>query len=213
VVGVGLGLHLHDAVHRADQADQFAHGLIALGRVDLLVLARPLHLVDDGGLRFFLPVEQEDVFPQRVDLCLGLDAAAVVRLREELDVAHQRFQRHLLPRRRTLHAAMQWSYEQLTPVQQRMMRQVSVFAGGWTLQAAADTPARVGPAVHMPRSLRRVPGLRAAGPGRRAAARRTAQPVAWALGAVGTALEALGRVEDASRVHDEAVELARAPGA
>ena len=43
-----------------------------------------------------------------------------------------------LLRHQTLHAALQWSYEQLTPAQQRMLRQVSVFAGGWTLQAAAD---------------------------------------------------------------------------
>ena len=43
-----------------------------------------------------------------------------------------------LPRHQTLQAAIQWSYEQLTPGQQRMLRQVSVFAGGWTLQAAAD---------------------------------------------------------------------------
>lgn len=43
-----------------------------------------------------------------------------------------------LPRHQTLHAAMQWSYEQLAPSEQQMLRQVSVFAGGWTLQAAAD---------------------------------------------------------------------------
>ncbi len=43
-----------------------------------------------------------------------------------------------LPRHQTLHAAMQWSYEQLSPQEQRMLRQVSVFAGGWSLQAAAD---------------------------------------------------------------------------
>jgi len=43
-----------------------------------------------------------------------------------------------LPRHQTLHAAMQWSYEQLAPREQQMLRQVSVFAGGWTLQAAAD---------------------------------------------------------------------------
>ncbi len=42
-----------------------------------------------------------------------------------------------LPRHQTLHAAMQWSHEQLAPPAQRMLRQVSVFAGGWTLQAAA----------------------------------------------------------------------------
>lgn len=43
-----------------------------------------------------------------------------------------------LPRHQTLHAAMQWSYEQLAPAEQRLLRQVSVFAGGWTLRAAAD---------------------------------------------------------------------------
>lgn len=43
-----------------------------------------------------------------------------------------------LPRHQTLHAAMQWSYELLAPPEQRLLRQVSVFAGGWTLQAAAD---------------------------------------------------------------------------
>ncbi len=43
-----------------------------------------------------------------------------------------------LPRHQTLQAAMQWSYEQLPAPEQRMLRQVSVFAGGWTLQAAAE---------------------------------------------------------------------------
>jgi tetratricopeptide (TPR) repeat protein len=43
-----------------------------------------------------------------------------------------------MPRHQTLHAAMQWSYELLTPAQQRLLRQMSVFAGGWTLGAAAD---------------------------------------------------------------------------
>jgi len=48
-----------------------------------------------------------------------------------------------VPRHQTLHAAMQWSYEQLAPAEQRLMRQVSVFADGWTLRAAADV-AQVG---------------------------------------------------------------------
>ncbi len=43
-----------------------------------------------------------------------------------------------MPRHQTLHAAMQWSYELLAPPQQRLLRQVSVFAGGWTLEAAAE---------------------------------------------------------------------------
>jgi predicted ATPase/DNA-binding winged helix-turn-helix (wHTH) protein len=44
----------------------------------------------------------------------------------------------VLPRHQTLHAAMQWSYEQLSPPEQQMLRQVSAFTNGWTLQAAAD---------------------------------------------------------------------------
>ena len=43
-----------------------------------------------------------------------------------------------LPRHQTLHAAMQWSYEQLAPLEQHLLRQMSVFADGWTLPAAAE---------------------------------------------------------------------------
>ena len=43
-----------------------------------------------------------------------------------------------LPRHQTLHAAMQWSYELLAASEQRMLRQMSVFADGWTLQAAVE---------------------------------------------------------------------------
>jgi predicted ATPase/DNA-binding winged helix-turn-helix (wHTH) protein len=43
-----------------------------------------------------------------------------------------------LPRHQTLHAAMRWSYELLAPSEQRLLRQMSVFAGGWTLRAAVE---------------------------------------------------------------------------
>lgn len=43
-----------------------------------------------------------------------------------------------LPRHQTLHAAMQWSDELLAPAEQRMLRQLSVFADGWTLPSAAE---------------------------------------------------------------------------
>jgi predicted ATPase/DNA-binding winged helix-turn-helix (wHTH) protein len=46
-----------------------------------------------------------------------------------------------LPRHQTLLSTMQWSHEQLTAAEQRMLRQMSVFAGGWTLRAAADVAA------------------------------------------------------------------------
>jgi predicted ATPase/DNA-binding winged helix-turn-helix (wHTH) protein len=43
-----------------------------------------------------------------------------------------------LPRHQTLAAAMNWSYEQLAAPAQRMLRLVSVFAGGWSLGGAAE---------------------------------------------------------------------------
>jgi predicted ATPase len=39
-------------------------------------------------------------------------------------------------RQRTLHAAISWSYDLLTPAEQRLFGRVAVFAGGWSLAAA-----------------------------------------------------------------------------
>ena len=43
-----------------------------------------------------------------------------------------------LPRHQTLHATIQWSYDQLKPDEQETFRLLSVFAGGWTLDAATQ---------------------------------------------------------------------------
>lgn len=45
--------------------------------------------------------------------------------------AHNTLQRH-----QTLHETLDWSYELLTPQQQRLFQRLSVFVGGWTAQAA-----------------------------------------------------------------------------
>jgi len=44
--------------------------------------------------------------------------------------------RTALPRHQTLRASIEWSWNLLTESEQRLMRQLSVFAGGWTLEAA-----------------------------------------------------------------------------
>jgi predicted ATPase/DNA-binding CsgD family transcriptional regulator len=44
--------------------------------------------------------------------------------------------RTLLPRQKTLEAAIGWSYDLLTESEQTLLRRLSVFAGGWSLEAA-----------------------------------------------------------------------------
>jgi tetratricopeptide (TPR) repeat protein len=44
--------------------------------------------------------------------------------------------RAALPRQQTLAAAIDWSYQLLTDTQQRVFERLSVFAGGWTIDAA-----------------------------------------------------------------------------
>ena len=41
-----------------------------------------------------------------------------------------------LPRQQTLRAMIDWSYDLLKPAEQVLLRRLSVFAGGWTLEAA-----------------------------------------------------------------------------
>lgn len=44
--------------------------------------------------------------------------------------------RRALPRHQTLHALIDWSYELLTVKERTLFRRLSVFAGGWTMEAA-----------------------------------------------------------------------------
>ncbi|HEU0294900.1 MAG TPA: adenylate/guanylate cyclase domain-containing protein [Anaerolineales bacterium] len=44
--------------------------------------------------------------------------------------------RTALPRQQTLRALIDWSYDLLSGEEQRLLRQLSVFAGGWTFEAA-----------------------------------------------------------------------------
>lgn len=44
--------------------------------------------------------------------------------------------RDAFPQQRTLRALVDWSYEHLTPAERALLRRLSVFVGGWTLEAA-----------------------------------------------------------------------------
>ena len=81
-----------------------------------------------------------DGLPLAIELAAGhvcvLDPPALLtRLGRQLDplVASAR---DAPDRHQTMRAAIRWSYDLLTPPEQRLLRRLSVFAGGWGLQAA-----------------------------------------------------------------------------
>jgi len=84
---------------------------------------------------------------RRLDgLPLAIELAAVrVNVLTVQEIEHrldQRFallgpaRRRATPRHQTLRALVDWSYDLLTPAEQYLLQELSVFAGGWTLDAA-----------------------------------------------------------------------------
>ncbi len=84
---------------------------------------------------------------QRLDgipLCIELAAARVKalpveKLNERLSDMFRLLtggSRTALPRQQTLRALIDWSYDLLTDAERSLLRRLSVFAGGWTLEAA-----------------------------------------------------------------------------
>jgi predicted ATPase/class 3 adenylate cyclase len=116
-------------------------------------------LADRDAVRLFLEraratgatLEEDDVVHElcrRLDgLPLALELAAarakllspeqlLERLPKRLDLLQG--PRDSEPRQRTLRAAIEWSYDLLAPAEQRLLRRLSVFAGGCTLEVAEE---------------------------------------------------------------------------
>jgi non-specific serine/threonine protein kinase len=80
-----------------------------------------------------------------IPLAIELAAARVklLTVEEMRHLLHDRFRlltggsRTALPRHQTLRATIQWSEEQLADPERRLFHLLSVFAGGWTLEAGA----------------------------------------------------------------------------
>jgi predicted ATPase/DNA-binding SARP family transcriptional activator/Tfp pilus assembly protein PilF len=91
-----------------------------------------------------------------IPLALELAAARVKLLRVEEIAArlHDRFRfltggaRTALPRHQTLQAMIDWSYDLLSESERALLRRLSVFAGGWSLEGAESVCAGKGIAVH-----------------------------------------------------------------
>lgn len=81
-----------------------------------------------------------DGIPLALELAAGrIEALTVEQLAARLD---QRFRlltggnRAALPRQQTLRAALDWSYDLLSEPERLLLNRLSVFAGGWTLEAS-----------------------------------------------------------------------------
>jgi predicted ATPase len=92
--------------------------------------------------------------PIVAEICARLDgipfaielAAARLRILSPSELARrldERFRilsggsRNALPRHQTMHALIDWSFDLLTPKEQRVFRRLAIFAGGWTFSQVA----------------------------------------------------------------------------
>jgi predicted ATPase len=89
-----------------------------------------------------------DGIPLALELAAArLGSLSVAEISSRLD---QRFRlltggsRTALPRHQTLRALIDWSYDLLNPAEQILLDRLSVFAGGWTLEAAETVTSRGG---------------------------------------------------------------------
>ena len=107
-------------------------------------------VVNAGGV---VDLENEESAAAAAQICTRLDglplaielAAARARWLPLPEIARRLDQRFALlsavgrttePRHRTLHAAIEWSHDLLTPSEAALFRRLAVFSGGWPLQAA-----------------------------------------------------------------------------
>ena len=98
------------------------------------------HLMDENASFIAQICSRLDGIPLAIEL-----AAARVKLFTPEQIAERlddRFKlltggsRTALPRQQTLHALIDWSYQSLNEVEQRALRRLAVFSGGWTFEAA-----------------------------------------------------------------------------
>lgn len=97
-------------------------------------------LTADNGTAVFHICHRLDGIPLAIELAAA--HAALLHPHEILRHLDDRFRlltggsRAALPRQQTLLAAIEWSYQLLTPTEQQLFWQLSVFTGGWTLETA-----------------------------------------------------------------------------
>src|SRR5262249_29547074 len=95
---------------------------------------------DYAGQAVVTLCERLDCLPLGIELAaLHVRTLPVAQLAEQLDQSLAlllRGPRDLPPRQRTMESALAWSEDLLTEAGQQVFRRLSVFVGGWTVEAA-----------------------------------------------------------------------------
>ena len=140
-------LGLPDALDPRRTVDQT--GLTQIGEVEAVRLfvdrARavlPAFTLDGANVTAVVEIcRRLDGIPLALELASA--RVAVLSVQEIADRLGDRFRlltgggRAAVPRQQTLQAAIDWSWDLLTEADRRFLGQLSVFVGGWTLEAAA----------------------------------------------------------------------------
>src|SRR4029453_8726538 len=89
-----------------------------------------------------------DGIPLAIELATArMGALAVEQVAQRLEVSLDLLKgasRTAEPRRQPLRATLDWSYDLLSEAEQTLFKRLSVFAGGWTLEAAEAACSRGG---------------------------------------------------------------------
>src|SRR4029077_21077644 len=109
--------------------------------VERAVFAQPSFAVTEQNAPAVVRVcARLDGIPLAIELAAArVKALSVEKLNERLDDMFRLLtggSRTALPRQRTLRALIDWSYDLLSEPERSLLRRLSVFAGGWTLEAA-----------------------------------------------------------------------------
>ena len=111
--------------------------------IDRALLVAPHFVVDKDNAPHIAQIcYRLDGIPLAIELAVArIKILSVEQISKRLD---DRFRlltggaRTALPRQQTLRALIDWSYDILTENERLLLRRLSVFAGGWTLDAAED---------------------------------------------------------------------------
>jgi predicted ATPase len=136
-----LSIPAPEASHRLGEADAAAYGAIVLFTDRAQAADHRFALTDENAPVVADLCRRLDGIPLAIELAAArVNLLSLKALAEKLD---DRFgiltggERTAVARQQTMHATIDWSYDLLGPLEQRVFERLSVFAGGCTLAAAA----------------------------------------------------------------------------